>query len=133
MSLDPITLAAILAMASLPDFDPNRYGQASTDARFNRNTQGTYELGSLFTEGKIIEAVAKLRELVAQARREDPKATVEIHYGRYLFSFADELRQMIQPRKGNLADSLLKSKGSWEEKTDQMFLSVGDITRAIRG
>jgi DNA polymerase III delta subunit len=54
-----------------------------------------YELGSLFTEGKIIEAVAKLRELVAQARREDPKSTAEIHYGRYLFAFADELRQMI--------------------------------------
>ena len=38
----------ILGMASLPDFDPNRYLQASADARFNRNTQGTYELGSLF-------------------------------------------------------------------------------------
>ena len=38
----------ILAMASLPDFDPNRYRQAPPKARFNRNTQGTYELGSLF-------------------------------------------------------------------------------------
>ncbi|HET8772304.1 MAG TPA: hypothetical protein VFP80_00870, partial [Thermoanaerobaculia bacterium] len=45
-----------------------------------------YELGSLFTEGKILEAVAKLRDLVAQARREDPKGSVEIHYGRYLFA-----------------------------------------------
>ena len=35
-------------MVSLPDFDPNRYRQASAEARFNRNTQGTYELGSLF-------------------------------------------------------------------------------------
>jgi cell division protein FtsI (penicillin-binding protein 3) len=39
---------AILAMASLPDFDPNRYRLAPARARFNRNTQGTYELGSLF-------------------------------------------------------------------------------------
>lgn len=39
---------ALLAMVSLPDFDPNRYGQAPPKARFNRNTQGTYELGSLF-------------------------------------------------------------------------------------
>jgi DNA polymerase III delta subunit len=31
-----------------------------------------YELGSLFTEGKILEAITKLRELVAQGRREDP-------------------------------------------------------------
>lgn len=54
-----------------------------------------YELGSLFTEGKILEAVAKLRDLVAQARREDPKGSAEIHYGRFLFPVADELRQMI--------------------------------------
>ena len=38
----------ILAMVSLPDFDPNRYWQAASTARFSRNTQGTYELGSLF-------------------------------------------------------------------------------------
>jgi cell division protein FtsI (penicillin-binding protein 3) len=38
----------LLAMVSLPDFDPNRYWQATSTARFNRNTQGTYELGSLF-------------------------------------------------------------------------------------
>jgi cell division protein FtsI (penicillin-binding protein 3) len=38
----------ILGMVSLPDFDPNRYWAAPPKARFNRNTQGTYELGSLF-------------------------------------------------------------------------------------
>ena len=54
-----------------------------------------YELGSLFTEGKIFEAIAKLRDLVAQGRREDPKMPVEMHYGRFLFAFADEVRQMI--------------------------------------
>jgi DNA polymerase III delta subunit len=54
-----------------------------------------YELGSLFTEGKILEAVSKLRDLVAQARREDARAALEIHYGRFLFPSADELRQMI--------------------------------------
>lgn len=54
-----------------------------------------YELASLFTEGKYVEAVSKLRDLVAQARREDPKASVEIQYGRFLFPLADEIRQMI--------------------------------------
>ena len=54
-----------------------------------------YELASLFTEGKYLEAVAKLRDLVAQARREDPRASAEIHYGRFLFPLADEIRQMI--------------------------------------
>jgi DNA polymerase III delta subunit len=54
-----------------------------------------YELGSLFTEGKAMEAVVKLRELVAQARREDPKMPIEMQYGRFLFPLADEIRQMI--------------------------------------
>lgn len=54
-----------------------------------------YELGSLFTEGKIMEAVSKLRDLVAQARREDPKMPVDMQYGRFLFPLADEVRQMI--------------------------------------
>jgi len=54
-----------------------------------------YEFGSLFSEGKIIEAIAKLRDLIAQARRDDPKSSSEIHYGRFLFPLADELRQLI--------------------------------------
>jgi DNA polymerase III delta subunit len=54
-----------------------------------------YELASLFSEGKMIEAVAKLRDLVAQARREDARTSLDIIYGRYLFPIADEIRQMI--------------------------------------
>ena len=42
------TNGEVLALVSLPDFDPNRVDSASDDARFNRNTQGTYELGSVF-------------------------------------------------------------------------------------
>lgn len=54
-----------------------------------------YELASLFSEGKMLEAISKLRDLVAQARREDAKAPADILYGRYLFPIADELRQTI--------------------------------------
>ncbi|HUJ13167.1 MAG TPA: hypothetical protein VL284_05180 [Thermoanaerobaculia bacterium] len=54
-----------------------------------------YELASLFSEGKMIEAISKLRDLVAQGRREDSKASLDILYGRYLFPIADELRQTI--------------------------------------
>lgn len=38
----------VVAMVSLPDYDPNRAGQASRDALFNRATLGVYEMGSTF-------------------------------------------------------------------------------------
>jgi cell division protein FtsI (penicillin-binding protein 3) len=43
-----VTTGELLAAVSLPDFDPNNYQHASPEALFNRNTLGTYELGSLF-------------------------------------------------------------------------------------
>jgi len=38
----------VLAMTSLPQINPNVPGDAPPDARFNRATQGVYELGSTF-------------------------------------------------------------------------------------
>lgn len=38
----------VVAMVSLPDFDPNEINHASMDARFNRVTKGVYEMGSTF-------------------------------------------------------------------------------------
>jgi cell division protein FtsI (penicillin-binding protein 3) len=38
----------VLAMISLPDFDPNEPGHASAYTRFNRATLGVYEMGSVF-------------------------------------------------------------------------------------
>ena len=38
----------VLAMVSLPDFDPNRPGTAAPEARFNRASLGLYEMGSVF-------------------------------------------------------------------------------------
>jgi cell division protein FtsI (penicillin-binding protein 3) len=38
----------VLAMVSLPDFNPNHLGNISADARFNRATKGLYEMGSTF-------------------------------------------------------------------------------------
>lgn len=89
-----------------------------------------YELGSLFTEGKIIEAVSKLRELVAQARREDPKSTVEIHYGRYLFAFAEELRQMIGIHSWARAHNVnLKTSMHYNRFKDTIADKLGDYLK----
>ena len=52
---------AILAMASLPTFDPNRFREFSRDAWRNRNVQDLYEPGSTF---KIITAAAGLEERI---------------------------------------------------------------------
>jgi len=38
----------VLAMVSLPDFDPNKPGSATPETTFNRATLGTYEMGSTF-------------------------------------------------------------------------------------
>ncbi|WP_374764358.1 peptidoglycan D,D-transpeptidase FtsI family protein [Yunchengibacter salinarum] len=38
----------VLAMVSLPDFDPNDLDGVSREARFNRASKGVYELGSTF-------------------------------------------------------------------------------------
>jgi cell division protein FtsI (penicillin-binding protein 3) len=55
----------VLAMVSLPDFDPNEPGRASADTRFNRATLGVYEMGSVFkvftTSMALDEGVTSLK------------------------------------------------------------------------
>jgi DNA polymerase III delta subunit len=90
-----------------------------------------YELGSLFTEGKILEAVAKLRDLVAQARREDPKGSAEIHYGRYLFAIPDELRQMIGIHSWARAHNVnLRASMNYNRFKDTVADKLGDYLKA---
>lgn len=90
-----------------------------------------YELGSLFTEGKIVEAIAKLRDLVAQARREDPKGSVEIHYGRYLFAIPEELRQMIGIHSWARAQNVnLRASMNYNRFKDTIADKLGDYLKA---
>ena len=90
-----------------------------------------YELASLFTEGKIVEAIAKLRDLVAQARREDAKAPIDIHYGKFLFPLADELRQLIGVlsfARSNRID--LRAPMPYNRFKDTVADRLGDYLRA---
>jgi DNA polymerase III delta subunit len=89
-----------------------------------------YEFGSLFSEGKIIEAVAKLRELVAQGRREDPRASIEIQYGKFLFPLADELRQLIAIHSFARAANLnLRQSIQYNRFKDSIAEKLGDYMK----
>lgn len=91
-----------------------------------------YELASLFTEGKYLEAVTKLRDLVAQARRDDPKASVEIHYGRFLFPLADEIRQMIAIHSFARARRVdLRTSMNYNRFKDAVAESLGDYLKSL--
>lgn len=56
----------VLAMASLPDFDPNRPTDSSADARYNRAATSLYEMGSTFKAFTVAmaleEGVANLQD-----------------------------------------------------------------------
>jgi len=43
-----IASGEVLALVSLPDFNPNHFGGVDDDTRFNRATLGLYEMGSTF-------------------------------------------------------------------------------------
>ena len=60
-----VATSEVLALVSLPDFDPNAPGAAESDTRFNRITLGTYEPGSTF---KIFNTAAALDFGVASLR-----------------------------------------------------------------
>lgn len=49
----------VLAMSSLPSFDPHKVGAADENARFNRVTQGVYEMGSTFKTFTVAMALDK--------------------------------------------------------------------------
>lgn len=70
----------VVAMVSLPDFDPNRPDQAGDEQRLNRVTGGTYELGSLF---KIFTAALAL-ESGQVSVRDRFDATEPLKIGRFV-------------------------------------------------
>lgn len=84
----------IVAMVSLPDFDPNAPAGAGEEERFNRMTLGVYELGSVF---KIFNHALALETGVATlGSRYD--ATRPIRVGRFTINdFHPEKRWLTLP------------------------------------
>lgn len=74
-----VNTGEVLAMASLPDFDPNRPGTATPETIFNRATLGIYEMGSTF---KIFNTAMALESHTATLAS-SYDATNPIHIGRF--------------------------------------------------
>jgi cell division protein FtsI (penicillin-binding protein 3) len=74
-----VATAEVIAMVSLPDFDPKSLGSAPADARFNRASLGLYEMGSTF---KLFTAAMAL-EAGSATLTSTYDATVPIKIGRF--------------------------------------------------
>jgi cell division protein FtsI (penicillin-binding protein 3) len=75
-----VTSGEIVAMVSLPDFDPNRPGEIDPDALFNRTTLGVYEMGSTFK----IFTTAQALDTGSTSMRDGYDATRPIRISRFL-------------------------------------------------
>ncbi len=106
----------ILAMVSLPDFDPNaerqpHNGPSYTHPRFNRAAQGRYELGSTFkvlTAAMALDVGAARVETIIQTPR-------ELRYGRHRIGESHRM-----PTEMTLADIVIKSSNVGTAKLAMM-------------
>jgi cell division protein FtsI (penicillin-binding protein 3) len=84
----------VLALGSLPDFDPNEPGAAAANALFNRATLGVFEMGStfkIFTVAAAIDAGTSSLQSVYDTR-------VPIALGRFrIDDYHPQRRQMTLP------------------------------------
>jgi cell division protein FtsI (penicillin-binding protein 3) len=84
----------VLALASLPDYDPNHRGQALDKDRLNRMSSGVYEMGSVFkvftVAGVLDEGLASLHSVY--------DASSPIHYASFTIEdFHGQKRPLTVP------------------------------------
>ncbi len=120
MVLD-IETGELLAMVSLPDFDPNSAGEAPDEARFNRNTLGVYEMGSTF---KLFNTAMAL-DSGTIALTDSFDAVHPIRIGRYTISdFHPEHRWLTVPEiikySSNIGSARIAEKAGTALQKDYM-------------
>jgi cell division protein FtsI (penicillin-binding protein 3) len=91
----------LLAMVSLPVFNPNKSGQAAPEARRNNVTQSVYELGSTFKPLTMAAAIDS-GTVTDLSRRFDATAPIEI--GRFKISDTHPARRWL-----NIPETLVHS------------------------
>jgi cell division protein FtsI (penicillin-binding protein 3) len=84
----------VLALVSLPDYDPNKREQTLDKDRINRLTSGVYEMGSVF---KVFTTAAAL-DAGSASLRSSYDATHPIHFGSFTISdFHGKKRRLTVP------------------------------------
>jgi cell division protein FtsI (penicillin-binding protein 3) len=78
-----VNTGEVIALASLPTFNPNAPGKATPDARFNKATMGVYELGSTFKPITVATAM-DAGVVTSMSKRYD--ATQPLQVGRFKIS-----------------------------------------------
>ncbi len=112
--LDALT-GEILAMVSLPDFDPNEAGTATPDQRFNRATLGVYEMGSTFKVFNTAMALDSGR--IQLADKFDTTKPIEI--GRYtIHDFEPMHRWLSVPEIFMLSSNIGAARMAMQMGTD---------------
>jgi cell division protein FtsI (penicillin-binding protein 3) len=75
-----VATGEVIALASLPQFNPNAPGHGDDNARFDRATLGVYELGSTF---KTLTIAMSLNDGLIKSMDQKYDATAPIHIGRF--------------------------------------------------
>jgi len=75
-----VNTAEVVAMTSLPDFNPNKPGQAGDEGRYNKASFATYELGSTF---KAMTLANGIEHGIVPDMRKTWDATRPIQVGRF--------------------------------------------------
>ncbi|MBI1261194.1 MAG: penicillin-binding protein 2 [Rhizobiales bacterium] len=119
----------VMALSSLPDFDPNNPMASSEDSRFNRATLGVYELGSVF---KAVTLAAAL-DSGKVGLNEKFDATKPLHVARFtIHDFHAENRWLSLPEvfmhSSNIGTAKIALELGGEEHRDYLR-KFGLLTR----
>jgi cell division protein FtsI (penicillin-binding protein 3) len=120
----------LLAMVSLPDFDPNQAGTAGPEQRFNRATLGIYEMGSTF---KVFNTAMALDSGRIQLT-DKFDTTKPIQIGRYtIHDFEPMHRWLSVPEIFMLSSNIGAARMAMEMGTDSQksFLAKVGMLRPV--
>ncbi|HEX6841993.1 MAG TPA: penicillin-binding protein 2 [Stellaceae bacterium] len=119
-----VNTGEVLALVSLPDFDPNNLSTATPETTFNRVTLGTYEMGSTF---KIFNTAMALETHTATLAS-SYDATQPLHIGRFtIHDDHAQRRWLTVPEIFEYSSNIGSARMAVEAGTDQQKQFLGRL------